>query len=103
MDVRRRVIAGWTLVGVLGVMLACADRPAIVFANHLDRPVSVHVGGDRVLILAPHTTERLPYQVAAWTWPRKIESRDYATGQVLSSFRASAGDLANRRWRVEIR
>ncbi len=81
---------------------ACADRPDITFANHRDYPVSVHVGGDRVLILAPHTSEGLHYMVAAWTWRRQVEIRDYATGRVMSAVRMSAGDLAERGWRVDI-
>ena len=56
-----------------------------------------------ILILAPHTTEGLRYTVAAWTWQRRSEIRDYATGRKLNSFKASAGDLAERNWRVDIR
>ncbi len=85
------------------VGFGCVDRPAIVFHNHRQTPVSVHVGGDRVLILAPNTAEALPYQVSAWTWPRRIEVREYGTNRLILSFRATAGDLANQHWRVDIR
>ena len=81
---------------------SCADQPLISFANHRDEHVAVHIDGDRVLILRPHTTEGLPYQVAAWTWQRHIEVRDEVDRPILS-FRASAGDLAVQYWRVDIR
>jgi hypothetical protein len=87
----------------LGGAMSCADRPAIAFANHRDYPAAIHIGGDRVLILAPHTTELLPYQVAAWTWRRRVEVREYPSGRLLSTLRASASDLAAWRWRLDIR
>lgn len=83
-------------------LTGCADRPLIVFANHRDDRVAVHIDGDRVLILRPQTTEGLPYQVAAWTWPREIQVRDPRNEPILT-FKASAGDLALRHWRVDIR
>jgi hypothetical protein len=92
------------LLLALGVLpaAACVDRPLIQFANHRDDRVAVHIDGDRVLILRPHTTEGLPYQAAAWTWPRRIEVRDELNRPILA-FRASAGDLALTHWRVDIR
>ena len=81
---------------------ACADRPLIRFHNHREERVAVHIDGDRVLIVRPHTAEGLPYQVAAWTWPREIEVRDQRNEPILR-FRASAGDLALQHWRVDIR
>ena len=81
---------------------SCADRPLILFDNHRDERVAVHIDGDRVLILRPHTAEGLPYQPAAWTWPRHIEVRDQRNRPILS-FRASAGDLALSHWRLDIR
>jgi hypothetical protein len=87
----------------IGVSLAgCTDRPLITFANHRDHHVAIHIDGDRVLILRPHTTEGLPYAVAAWTWPRHIEARDQFNHRILS-FYAGAGDLALQHWRVDIR
>lgn len=92
------------LLGPIVLLLsACADRPAITFDNHRDQWVDVHIDGDRVLILAPHTAEALPYQVAAWSWPRAIEARTHDDGVSILSFRASAGDLAEQNWRVDIR
>ena len=90
------------LVLTLAAAPGCVDRPLIVFANHRDTFVDVHIDGDRVLILRPHTTEGLPYQAAAWTWPRRIELRDYMQG-TFSTIYASAGDLALQHWRVDIR
>ncbi len=80
---------------------SCVDRPLIRFQNFRDDRVAVHIDGDRVLILRPHTTEGLPYQVAAWTWPRHIEVRDQQNRPFMA-FRASAGDLALQHWRVDI-
>jgi hypothetical protein len=87
----------------IGVSLAaCTDRPLITFANHRDHHVAIHIDGDRVLILRPHTTEGLPYAVAAWTWPRRVEARDQFNHPILA-FYAGAGDLALQHWRVDIR
>jgi hypothetical protein len=86
----------------LSATTGCADRPLIVFDNHRDDRVAVHIDGDRVLILRPHTAEGLPYLVASWTWPRHIEVRDGFNRPILS-FRASAGDLALQHWRLDIR
>ena len=83
-------------------LTACADRPLLLFHNHREERVAVHIDGDRVLILRPRTAEGLPYQVAAWTWPREIEVRDQLNQPILR-FRASAGDLALQHWRVDIR
>lgn len=81
---------------------SCADQPLILFANYRDQPVNVHIDGDRVLILRPFTAEGLPYTVASWAWPRRIEVYEF-NGNRLLSFTASAGDLANSGWRVDIR
>ncbi len=90
------------LVIVVAATGSCADKPLIHFENFRDDRVAVHIDGDRVLILRPHTAEGLPYQVAAWTWPRVIEVRDEQNRPFLT-FRASAGDLALQHWRVDIR
>jgi hypothetical protein len=99
--VRRIVSVVLLALTILGAP-ACADRPLIMFANHRDHQVAIHIDGDRVLILRPHTTEGLPYSVAAWTWPRQIEARDQFNQRILT-FYASAGDLALQHWRVDIR
>jgi hypothetical protein len=97
----------WPLLVILLVAVAgapaCADRPVIVFQNYRDYAVQVHVDGDRLLILHPHTAEGLPYTVAAWTWPRHIEVRAYGGQEAILSIYASAGDLALQNWRVDIR
>jgi hypothetical protein len=95
------------IVLLFGLMVAtgtsaCVDRPLITFTNHRDERVFIHIDGDRVLILRPHTSEGLPYQVASWTWPRHIEARD-PTNHTFLSLKASAGDLALQHWRVDIR
>lgn len=97
----RGVLTLLVVIGALAGTAACVDRPLITFANHRDTKVAIHIDGDRVLILRPHTTEGLPYQVAAWTWPRRIEARD-DRNRTIFSFTASAGDLALRHWRVDI-
>lgn len=96
--------AALVLFALLTVRLAtgCADRPLILFDNHREDRVAVHIDGDRVLILRPHTAEGLPYLVAAWTWQRHIEVRDEQNRTVLS-YRASSGDLALQGWRLDIR
>lgn len=99
-DVRYLLLALLLLFAPLTA--SCADRPLIRFENFRDDRVAVHIDGDRVLILRPHTAEGLPYQVAAWTWPREIEVRD-EQNQRIFAFKASAGDLALRQWRVDIR
>jgi hypothetical protein len=98
----QRVVLGIVLMAAVLGGPACTDRPLIVFANHRDHHVAIHIDGDRVLILRPHTTEGLPYSVASWTWPREIEARDQFNHPILS-FHASAGDLALQHWRVDIR
>jgi hypothetical protein len=102
LGVVRRPVLLLVLLPILTVMPACADRPLIMFANHRDDRVAVHIDEDRVLILRPRTTEGLPYTVAAWTWPRHIEVRDEANRTILT-FYAGAGDLALQGWRVDIR
>lgn len=81
---------------------ACVDRPLIIFANYRNEKVSIHIDGDRVLVLRPNTSEGLPYQVASWTWPRHIEARD-PSNRTLLAVNASAGDLALQNWRFDIR
>lgn len=102
LDAMRRIILLLVLVVLPAIVAGCADRPLILFANHRDDRVAVHIDGDRVLILRPRTAEGLPYAVAAWTWPRRIEVRDQFNRPILS-FYASAGDLALQHWRVDIR
>lgn len=100
---RRRFLFGLVLATAAPFYASgCVDRPLIVFENHRDDKVAVHIDGDRVLILRPHTTEGLPYSVASWTWPRRIEVRDMEN-QTILSFSASAGDLALQNWRLDIR
>ncbi|MGH2583482.1 MAG: hypothetical protein ACRDJE_01055 [Dehalococcoidia bacterium] len=82
---------------------ACADQQTILFRNHLDHPVTVQIDGDRLLILAPETTEGLPYTAAAWNWPRTITVRDYVSGERLYTFEADTPRLIRNRWRVDIR
>jgi hypothetical protein len=97
----RRLLVVLVLLSLPITASACVDRPLITFDNHRDDRVAVHIDGDRVLILRPHTAEGLPYQVAAWTWPRHIEVRD-SHNQPLLSISASAGDLALQNWRFDI-
>lgn len=80
---------------------ACADQPRIWFENQRDHRVTVSIDGDRLLILAPHRGEWLPYSTAAWAWPRRI---DVATmsGELLWSARMDADDLARERWTIVI-
>ena len=98
----RLVLLILLLMPAASAATSCADRPLILFHNYREERVAVHIDGDRVLILRPHTAEGLPYQVAAWTWPREIEVRDQVNEPILR-FRASAGDLALQHWRVDIR
>ena len=81
----------------------CADDRRIVFQNHLDRPMTVHVDGDRLLILRPGAIESIPYATAAWAWPRTIEVQDYATGDLHMRLVADTTDLIQYRWQIEIR
>ncbi len=96
------LLLGVTLLAAGTIAAGCVDRPLITFENHRDTRVAVHIDGDRVLILRPHTAEGLPYSVAAWTWPRHIEVRDDVNRPILS-FDADAGDLLNLNWRLDIR
>lgn len=91
-----------TVLGLAFTVAGCADRPLVLFDNQRDERVAVHIDGDRVLILRPHTAEGLPYQVAAWTWSREIEVRDELNRPFLR-FRADAGALAQQHWRIVIR
>jgi hypothetical protein len=101
--------AGWAglMVAVLLIAMAsatgCADKKAILFENHLDRAMTIHVDGDRLLILRPGTTEGIPYSTAAWAWPRTIEARDYATGALYMRFVADTTDLIQHHWHIDIR
>jgi hypothetical protein len=87
--------------GVVGA--GCADERGIFFQNHLDRAMTVHVDGDRLLILRPGTTESIPYATAAWAWPRTIEVRDYVTGDLHMRLIADTTDLIRHRWLIDIR
>lgn len=98
----RTLIACVVFALVIPLASSCADQPLILFANHRDEPVNIHIDGDRVLILRPFTAEGLPYTVASWTWPRRIEAYDFS-GRRLLALDAGAGDLANGHWRVDIR
>jgi hypothetical protein len=81
----------------------CADQQGILFHNHLDRAMTVHIDGDRLLILRPGVTEGIPYATAAWAWPRTIEVRDYVTGDLHMRLVADATDLIQYRWLIDIR
>ena len=87
----------------VGLSSACADKRDIFFRNHLDRAMTVHVDGDRLLILRPGVTEAIPYATAAWAWPRTIEIRDYRTGDVHMRLVADSTDLIQQRWLIDIR
>jgi hypothetical protein len=91
------------LLGATSVTTGCADKKAILFENHFDRAMTVHVDGDRLLILRPGVTEGIPYSTAAWAWPRTIEARDYATGELYLRLVADTTDLIQYRWHIDIR
>jgi hypothetical protein len=100
----------WRAALLLALVLAagaggagCADEQGIVFQNHLDRAMSVHIDGDRLLILRPGAIEGIPYATAAWAWPRTIEVRDYVTGAVHMRLLADTTDLIRHRWLIDIR
>lgn len=101
--VPRLLLAAWLIAGALLLSTACADQRTIVFSNHRDRPVTVHVDGDRLLIIRPFVEEGIPYATAAWAWPRTVEVREWETGKVVISFWADGTMLARHNWRVEIR
>lgn len=100
---RRPVGVILAVVLLLLAGIARGREQSIAFINEWDIAVDVHIGGDRVMILAPHSVQGLPYTVDAWTWPRRIEFREHGSGRLLLSTRASGGDLATRHWRVELR
>lgn len=94
------------LIGLIVLMTlstACADRPVIWFENQRDEPVTISIGGDRLLILRPHSGEFLPYTTAAWVWPRRVDVATYDGRQLLWSERLDADDLARRHWTISIR
>lgn len=95
------VLAALALAALLGV--GCADQPRIWFENQRDEPVTISIGGDRLLILRPHSGEFLPFSTAAWVWPRRVEAATYDGHQLLWSERLDADDLSRLNWTVYIR
>jgi hypothetical protein len=91
-----------SLLLALAAGAACADQPRIWFENQRDERVTVSVGGDRLMILAPHSGQFLPYSTAAWAWPRRIDVA-LLSGAPLWSARMDADDLARQRWIIVIR
>jgi hypothetical protein len=94
-------LAGMALACVM-LLVACADQRTIYFENHTARAVTVHVDGDKLLILGPGVIEGLPYATAAWAWPRTIEVRDYDTSAIVFRLVADTVILIRHRWHIDI-
>jgi hypothetical protein len=97
----------WVAAATAGLLFWVVVWPGqadlvVAFTNAGDTPLEVHVGGDRVRIIAPHDTEYLDVKPYVWAWPRRVEVRRYPHGELVVSWRADLTDLAQDHWRIRL-
>ena len=104
-DRQRPIARALLLIVIVAVALAvgCADQRRIWFENQRNDIVTVSVDGDRLIILAPHSGQWLPYSTAAWAWPRRIDVATHREHTPLWSAHLDADELARNRWIIYIR